>query len=546
MHSLVLDAPAVPQSARQKSPAGSRLIMANCFALLAVAVFFRCWHLENIAGVNGDEAWLGVQALMLLGGVDIAWLTPTGNPVNPFFIMPLVGLHYFFAPSIIVLRLTALVSGLAALVANYVLCDRAFDRRTAIVSTMILALLPIDVAYSRFAWDASQSVLATLFVMYLPLIALRNWSDRATVSAATIMAVVAAVLVHPTNVFAVMLVIVPALYVRRRRTMNNLRLAALPAKTWALALLVAAAAGVVALAALVFPVAVGRLHGPSALGPFLANYLRLFSGTTVYEFISGAGGGRPGGGWFGYTTMACNAGFGLLAVAAIWGLVRRSQPATDAVDACLVIGWLTMLAAFFLVAGPEAIAPHFERYGMCLIAPGALVLARGLDWWIGPARGQRPALALALAAWLWPASFYVNYFQCFLETGGLSHYTFRTAAVEPKQAALRYILEHRRAGHSARVICRQWWNYWPVDYLAFREPHMRVWTWDEWRRSGREIIDRDAEETWFIEFAATEDELETLRLVRAAGRMPRKHVILDYARRPVIVVIGAEKVFQNR
>ena len=30
--------------------------------------------------------------------------------------------------------------------------------------------LPIDIAYSRFAWDASQSLLATLFVLYLPLL----------------------------------------------------------------------------------------------------------------------------------------------------------------------------------------------------------------------------------------------------------------------------------------------------------------------------------------------------------------------------------------
>ena len=127
----------------------------------------------------------------------------------------------------------------------------------------------------------------------------------------------------------------------------------------------------------------------------------------------------------------------------MWGLFRRIEKTPDAVDACLVLGWLAMLVAFFIVAGPEAIAPHVERYGICLIGPGALIVARGLGWWVEQAEphGRRWAVVLAVAAWLWPASFAVNYFQCFLATGGLSHYAFRTAAVEPKQAALQYVLE---------------------------------------------------------------------------------------------------------
>jgi 4-amino-4-deoxy-L-arabinose transferase-like glycosyltransferase len=71
------------------------------------------------------------------------YCTPSGNPLNPFFLLPLAALHIFLPPSIAALRLIPLASGLAALGLNYVLCGRAFDRRTAIVSTWILALLPI-------------------------------------------------------------------------------------------------------------------------------------------------------------------------------------------------------------------------------------------------------------------------------------------------------------------------------------------------------------------------------------------------------------------
>ena len=44
------------------------LLVANVVALLAVAVFFRAWRLDHMPGVNGDEAWLGVQALRWLDG----------------------------------------------------------------------------------------------------------------------------------------------------------------------------------------------------------------------------------------------------------------------------------------------------------------------------------------------------------------------------------------------------------------------------------------------------------------------------------------------
>ena len=61
------------------------LIIVNCIAILTFAVWLRCWRLGTIPGINGDEAWYGVQAQSVLHGESIAWRTPTGNPLNPFF-----------------------------------------------------------------------------------------------------------------------------------------------------------------------------------------------------------------------------------------------------------------------------------------------------------------------------------------------------------------------------------------------------------------------------------------------------------------------------
>ncbi|MGD9644121.1 MAG: ArnT family glycosyltransferase [Pirellulales bacterium] len=515
------------------------LLWTNGIALLAVAVFLRVWHLGNIPGLNGDEAWYGVQALRVLHGESISWRTPTGNPINPFFFLPQVALHAMLPASVVLLRSVAVISGLAALPVNYILCRRAFDRSTAIVSTVLLALLPVNIAYSRFAWDASQSLLATLFVVYLPLARLRAGDGRSLLSGAAVLACVAAVVIHPTNVFAAVFLFVPLAYARRREILNFLRKSKVHAQPWVLATLAVGLAATAWLALYLAPQLGERLHGPRALLPFAVNYLRLFSGSAVYQYISGAGLHTSNAGWFERTTLACDLGFGLVALLALLGLARRVARNATPVDTCLMIGWLAMLAAFFVIAGPESIAPHFERYGICLIAPGTLLIARGLAWWIDgcEACGRRLGIALALAAWLWPASFGVNYLQCFISTGGLSHKAFRTAAVEPKITALNDILSARVAGRPVDIVCREWWSYWPLAYLAFDVPQTRVLTWDEWAstRRAKPAVDDD---TWFVEFAGSPGEIDSFQTAHARSTYVQWYTVLDYGERPLISVFG--------
>ncbi len=193
--------PAPPLVGRHAQSARTGWLVFNGTVLLIVAVALRAWHLGNIPGVNGDEAWSGVQAARLLAGESVAWRTPHGNPLNLFLVLPLAALQAIFPPSFTLLRLPSLASGLAALLANYLLCRRAFDSRTATISTLFLALLPIDIAYSRFAWDASQSLLATLFVLYLPIAHCRRRGDTASLSGWAMLALALAIYIHPTNVF---------------------------------------------------------------------------------------------------------------------------------------------------------------------------------------------------------------------------------------------------------------------------------------------------------------------------------------------------------
>src|SRR5688500_10239541 len=147
------------------------LITINMVGLLSVAVGMRIWQLDHVPGINGDEAWYGIQAMRLLNGEAVAWQTPTNNVLNPLFFVPLTALHMIASPSAALLRWPSALSGILALVLNYVLCRRTFDRPTALVTTVLLAVLPVNIAYSRFGWDTSQTLLTTLPAVYLPLLA---------------------------------------------------------------------------------------------------------------------------------------------------------------------------------------------------------------------------------------------------------------------------------------------------------------------------------------------------------------------------------------
>ena len=85
--------------------------------VLAVSLWFRVWRVDHIPGINGDEAWYGVQAVRIVRSESPNWTTPSGLPLNPFFMGPMVLLHAFYAPSFPLLRLPAIISGALTLVA---------------------------------------------------------------------------------------------------------------------------------------------------------------------------------------------------------------------------------------------------------------------------------------------------------------------------------------------------------------------------------------------------------------------------------------------
>jgi hypothetical protein len=211
------------------------------------------------------------------------------------------------------------------------------------------------------------------------------------------------------------------------------------------------------------------------------------------------------------------------------GLTRRLRRADSARERCLAWSVALMVGTFYLVAGPEALAPHFERYGMCLVAPIGVLLALGWSHWLGnrgfdqaslvphndgsgrSLQARLAAVVLAVAAWLWLGVFCSDYFLVFRTSGGTSHVAFRTAAIEPKLAALETILAAERdadvsavdeAKKQIWIVADSWWSYWPLAYFAGGRPEIHVVAEEQWPATSQQVAGGDA--VWRVNFAAAD------------------------------------------
>jgi hypothetical protein len=159
----------------------------------------------------------------------------------------------------------------------------------------------------------------------------------------------------------------------------------------------------------------------------------------------------------------------------MWLTLARHR---SVVDGALVIAWAGMIGLFFVVAGPEALRPNFERWGLCLIAPATVIVARGIAGWLDAKphlRAWTIGASAAIAAGLLGA-FYLDFFRVFETTGGRAHVTLVTAQPEPKQQALDHILAARAGTDQVIVVAQQWWLYWPIAYLAQVQPGVTMST----------------------------------------------------------------------
>jgi hypothetical protein len=243
----------------------------------------------------------------------------------------------------------------------------------------------------------------------------------------------------------------------------------------------------------------------------------LISGATMLDFIVAP---VPAA-----TKAACALGFwGLvlaLLAAGLPGLIRQRRWDRLA----LLAGLGASIVGLYVVGGPEVIRPHHERYGMGLFVPTILLMSALLSSLISRFGSERQTIArlsclamVAAGCWGTLLVFKVAYLDTLRATGGGSHPTFRTAAVEPKQAAFDIIVDDLMWSETASakgavspkagkapaapapervattVLAEDWWLYWPIRFLACRNPGIEVIPFEELfaqSHSSMRVNDRD-------------------------------------------------------
>lgn len=503
--------------------------------LFAVAIVFRIVGLDHLPGINGDEAYYGWVVTALKAGENPPLRSGSGLPLNPLY----TGLLYLIlfvgpTPSFWALRMPALLSGLAALALAYPLLKRVFDRSTALATTLLLACLPIAIAYSRFGWDQSQAPLISLLCLYFALNR-QLFGPLAALVIALVCAVAAfiiALIVHPLNVFLAP-ILVGAVIGHVLSLPAEERNASL--RRLGIVLVVGAVLSITAVSLLLTPEMIQLWH--KELAPnigrrlisgagwveFTVLYGDLLSGVTVYEYITGP---LPEGSlWLHRGGFWCLL-IGLLSLG-VPRLIRRRELTTLG----LLAGLLLSLMAFYLVVGAGGIAPGVERYAMYLVTPSCLafvLLGRTLGD-TSDSRGWQIGVQVVCVSFL--ISLGCHYFLVLSESGSEQPYkyrTFRTGPVEPKEAAFEVIA--KAADEPTMVLAADWWCYRPIQYLSYRRQDIEVVLCR--RPEGQSIDVTTPRRRFFVAFAGGTS--EQWMATNAAG-VPRT-TIVDYAGRPVLYV----------
>ncbi len=486
----------------------------NICLIFIVSLFLRIFALDHIPGINADEAFYGINVLNILKGGHYSIRAPSENIINPFYSGLLLLLQSFLPISFWVLRLPALLTGLALIPITYLITRKLFDTKTALLSTILTATLPINIAYSRFGWDTSQTTLISIVVIYLALA--EKWIFLPLVFAA-------AYLIHPMNLFLIPIVLAyPLFFLISQLWRRNL--------TKAILFIIAAIAFLFAVTAFLYwqmpnvlstilPRFWLRFINPHKWGLFLFDYVRLFSGTTVYRYICGSG--------YSLKSTVFDAALAIIVIILFsYGTFKFIQK-KEQKKLSLLPGLLITLPLFYLLAGNITLRPSYERYSLFLVMPTILLLAAILRLIVTNKKKERLVTAsVIIAGWLFLASFFANYFIFMIRTGGNSHPTFITALKEPKQLCLEIILrDSKEAG--AVILVSSWWNYRPIAYLSRAHKNLTVMMLD----TAKQLELPRKNRVYVVVFAGDEIDSEIRR--RFVGSITEMWGTKDFADRPL-------------
>ena len=157
------------------------LVMATIL-VAAFLVRFLDVELHPYSFIN-DEGMKGKAGVCILDGncrnfFTVGW---SGQPIPGF--LP-VGISIaLFGNTATAVRLVSVITGTLAVLAVYLFTREAFDRKTARVAALLLAVLPVHVHFSRIGVDNIMDSLSTTLVLWLLLRGIKRASPYAFLAA---------------------------------------------------------------------------------------------------------------------------------------------------------------------------------------------------------------------------------------------------------------------------------------------------------------------------------------------------------------------------
>ena len=135
--------------------------------IIVLGLFLRSWDLGG-NGFNGDESIYSGQAASLLGEKDFLKDFAVFR-AHPLLLQSLLSVAFaLFGIHDTVARIIPVIFGTLSIFVTYLLAKELFDRKVGLVSSLILALLPFHIVFSRqVLLDVPLSFFVILFLYFM-------------------------------------------------------------------------------------------------------------------------------------------------------------------------------------------------------------------------------------------------------------------------------------------------------------------------------------------------------------------------------------------
>jgi hypothetical protein len=341
------------------------------------------------------------------------------------------------------------------------------------------------------------------------------------------LALIAAILIHPVNVglviAAIFYILIFKLFASNLATIN---------KTILLCLTLALLLGLyivsnVSDSHVLLPtsdVLIARFTNFSELGTYFLNLAKLFSGTTVYQYIGGVENTNYG------LALDFIIALALPMLLTYLLVIFYKQKETRLFSFTLSL-FLTIFAWYFLFSS-FSLTPGHERFSLFLIIPITLCVGFIYLRMMEVVRYERLVFVTLIVCNLMIVGLINNYFIPIVETGGESEKTFKINIIEPKEMVFDKVRE-TMSDEDTLLIATDWWLSQPFMYLAKNIENLEVIDLDaSYSPEGINFAD---EENIFIS-TFVDDKLDKIVKQQLSDKINNAWAFMTYADEPLVML----------